>query len=271
MSTLKLPKLFLPKHMICHLADWQLLLLLLLATSCLRDVCAACITDEDCSMLGRCNTASGSCNCSRGWTGANCEVLDLAPIQTGRGLNLLLSNATSTWGGAVVPWRDRFIMVYSEIERHCGINAWLSNSVVRVAVSEDPLGPYRRRPGVVFPIFSHEPTLALAPTGDTVVMFFTHNDRPVTYAGTCNCTSGNSTAACPPDWDRQGGRNTSQPLLTYMTHTQDFREWANPVPVPQADPLTDTAFSATILPNGTLVAMTRTQVEPGDACLNIIY
>ena len=210
-------------------------------------------------MLGRCDSTSNTCNCSVGWIGDHCEILDLAPLERSRGLNLLESNATSTWGGAVVPWRGQYVMVYSEIERHCGINAWLSNSVVRVAVSKDPLGPYLPRPGVVFPIFSHEPTLARAPTGE-IVMFFTHNNRPVTYAGTCNCTTGNSTAACPPDWDRHGGRNTSATLLTYMTYTLDFREWSTPVPVPQADPLTDTAFSATIFPNGTLVAMTRTQV-----------
>ena len=245
----------------CTSMDMRRCVWLLQTTACLHTVWATCITDEDCSMLGRCDFASNSCNCSFGWTGDHCEVLDLDPLDHShpRGLNLLKSNATSTWGGAVVPWRGQFVMMYSEIERHCGINAWLSNSVVRVAESKHPLGPYLPRPSVVFPIFSHEPTLALAPTGE-IVMFFTHNDRPVTYAGTCNCTTGNSTAACPPDWDRHGGRNTSATLLTYMTYTLNFREWSTPVPVPQADPLTDTAFSATIFANGTLVAMTRTQV-----------
>ena len=209
-------------------------------------------------MLGRCD--AGACRCSRGWTGSHCETLDLAPIQPDKGLNLLSSNATSTWGGAIIPWRGKFVMVYSEMERHCGINAWLSNSVVRVAESHDPLGPYVRRPGVVFPIFAHEPTLALAPSGETV-MFFTRTQGPATYAGTCNCTSGNSTPTCPPDWDHRGGRNTSEPLLTFMTHTRDFTQWVTPVAVPQANPLSDTAFSATILSNGTLVAMTRTQVS----------
>ena len=49
-----------------------------------------------------------------------------------------------------------------------------------------------------------------------------------------------------------------------MSYTKDFRSWSEPVAVPQADPLTDTAFSATILRNGTLVAMTRIQVIVGN-------
>ena len=117
---------------------------------------------------------------------------------------------------------------------------------------------------LIFPIFSHEPTLASAPTGETA-MFFTHNSQPVTFAGVpCNCTTGNSTlGSCPTDWDKRRGRDPSKALQTYMSFTNDFARWSTPVAVKQADPLTDTAFSATILRNGTLVAMTRTQVIVG--------
>ena len=53
-------------------------------------------------------------------------------------------------------------------------------------------------------------------------------------------------------------------LLTFMSYTTDFRSWSAPIAVlPQANPFSDTAFSATILLNGTLVAMTRTQVIVG--------
>jgi len=141
-------------------------------------------------------------------------------------------------------------MLYSEMEWGCGINSWLSNSVVRHAISAsaDALGPYIPLE-TIWPIFSHEPTLATAPTGETVI-FFTHLSHSATIAGTCNCSTGNSTADCPPDWDKARGRNLSAPLLTFMSYTEDFRSWSDPIAVPQADPFTDTAFSATILSNG---------------------
>ena len=82
-------------------------------------------------------------------------------------------------------------------------------------------------------------------------MFFTHNDAPPTLArAPCNCSSGNSSADCPPDWDKKGGRDPKQKLLTFMSISKDagLREWSKPLPVPQVDAFTDTAFSATILP-----------------------
>lgn len=113
-----------------------------------------------------------------------------------------------------------------------------------------------------FSIFSHEPTLAAAPDGQ-FALFFTHNAGPVTRCGTCtSCTSGNSTPDCPPDWDKNG-RDPQKELKTYFMKTSDFEHWSAPVPVPQANRFSDTAFSATILRNGTLIAMTRTQVIVG--------
>jgi hypothetical protein len=258
---------------------------------------AGCRTTADCSHLGACDAASSRCVCAPGWWGEHCEQLALEPLAEPSGLQKLLErNATSSWGGAAVVVREgsgggvRYHMVYSELERHCGINSWLSNSVVRHAVSvQAPPPPPPPAPSssgqtgagggeprqlrptlfepreVLFPIFSHEPTLAVAPTGE-VAMFFTHNAQPVTLGGTCNCSTGNSTlgaGACPPDWDKKHGRDPHMTLQTYMTFTRDFATWSTPVAVPQADPLTDTAFSATILSNGTIVAMTRTQVIVG--------
>jgi hypothetical protein len=279
----------------------SMLLLLSSFSSSGHGTSVGCRSDGDCSLVGTCS--GGSCTCGLGWVGEHCERLDLLPVQPLNGLDLLSLNRTSTWGGAVVPRRRvapgsssssggggggagdaadeagdsaegrrfqqyEYHMYYSELERSCGINSWLSNSVVRHAVASEPAGPYRPRPGLVWPIFSHEPTLATAPTGETV-MFFTHNPTPVTIAGTCNCSTGNSTADCPTDWDKARGRDWRKPLLTYTSHTradEDAQQliadssWSTPVAVPQADPLSDTAFSATILQNGSLVAMTRTQV-----------
>ena len=255
-----------------------------------------CTGDADCSRLGRCRqdprgTGRRACACSPGWTGAYCEQLDLVAAAPGSGLDLLPANGTSTWGGAVVKANGAWHMLYSELAGHCGINAWLSNSVVAHAVSGSPLGGFARR-RTVWPLFSHEPTLATAPTGETVV-FFTHNDGPATFCPTCDCApqqqrrrqeqqeqeqeqqqqgeggvagsvpghgrSGNSTPSCPPDWDKDG-RDPATKLQTYMSYTSDFAAWSSPVPVPQRDVHDDTAFSAVILGNGSLVAMTRTDV-----------
>jgi hypothetical protein len=60
-------------------------------------------------------------------------------------------------------------------------------------VSDTPDGAYERAE-TVFPVFTHEPTAARAPTGE-FVLFVTHHDGPPTAAGeadTCNCTDGSS-------------------------------------------------------------------------------
>ena len=114
----------------------------------------SCRSAADCSRLGTCS--GGRCVCGHGWTGDRCEQLHLAPVEEGRGLEpLLAQERTSSWGGAIAARpasgglglrRDAgaaegpavYHMVYSELERHCGINAWLSNSVVKHATATDP-------------------------------------------------------------------------------------------------------------------------------------
>ena len=72
---------------------------------------------------------------------------------------------TSTWGGSVVKGRDgQFHMFAAMMVGHCGINAWLQNSVVLHAVSSTATGVYTPRQ-IVAPVFSHEPIAATAPTG----------------------------------------------------------------------------------------------------------
>jgi hypothetical protein len=78
---------------------------------------------------------------------------------------------TSTWGGAVTRADDgSYHMFASEMMEHCGIGAWTANSHVVHAVSASPGGTYRRLPAAqgreVWPVFSHEPNLARAPSGE---------------------------------------------------------------------------------------------------------
>ena len=125
---------------------------------------------------------------------------------------------------------------------HCGIGAWLANSVIVHSTSKDPHGLYQRD-GVVFPTFSHEPTVVRAPSGE-FVMFFSStiwnghpgvageylfsNGQPPTpggFSGYCACTDGSTPGVC-------GSRNWSMPLPTYMSWTHDpanSSSWSRPV------------------------------------------
>jgi hypothetical protein len=214
-----------------------------------------CSTSDDCSLLGACR--AGVCACRPPWVGAHCERIAFQPARPS-GLNLLASN-TSTWGGDTLFGSDGlWHMVYSEFEHHCGVNAWLQNSVVKHATAPTFAGPYTPK-NRVFGLYSHEPTLAHDPIRNVSVMFFLHSAVAPTICATCTCVDGNSTSDCPPDWDANG-RNESVPLLTHMSWTRDFRQWSAPVAIPQLDPYSDTAFQGTFLPNGTLVATTRWQM-----------
>ena len=149
---------------------------------------------------------------------------------------------------------------------HCGINAWLQNSVVLHAVSPTATGAYRPRQ-VVAPVFSHEPIAVTAPTGETVLFYTTtvQLHRTPTVCKTCtDCSGGNSSMDCPPDWDAKG-RDWSVPLPTYMTWTNSStmdEGWSKPVLLPSSalgiDPSVDTNFAPVIMANGSLVGVTRT-------------
>lgn len=198
-------------------------------------------------------TASAVCQCVPGWKGSACEQLDLADaVGTGRhftgataGLNLLnaAGNFTSTWGGSVVkgadgdctlhatawpahcprsPSRRTLTLAASAVHMfaammvgHCGINAWLQNSVVLHAVSPSADGAYTPKQ-IVAPVFSHEPIAVVAPGGELAVFYTTtvQLHRTPTIAKTCtDCTDGNSSMDCAPDWDARG-RDWKVPLPT---------------------------------------------------------
>ena len=158
-------------------------------------------------------------------------------------------------------------MFAATMVNHCGINSWLQNSVVLHAVSPTATGAYRPRQ-VVAPVFSHEPIAVTAPTGETVLFYTTtvQLHRTPTVCQTCtDCSGGNSSMDCPPDWDAKG-RDWSVPLPTYMTwtnsSTMEEGSWSEPVLLPSSalgiDPSVDTNFAPVIMANGSLVGVTRT-------------
>ncbi len=228
--------------------------------------------------------ADGKCKCSAGWVGVECAVLDLVPLGTNPGgkkdINKSTGRAISSWGGSVVfdPARSEYSMYAAEMAAGCGIDAWLSNSVIVHSTSKDPAGLYKRQ-GLVWGVFSHEPVVVRAPTGELVMYFTTTNylgvgedlypysNRepavPGGLSGFCHCHegSGGTDARC------QGlGRNWSVPLPTYMSWTANpFGNWSFPVAVPvvQQSPLIDSNLSPIILKNGSLLALWRNDDDRG--------
>lgn len=159
-----------------------------------------------CSFAGTC--VADRCACEAWFKGRWCEQLDLLPatrdpnsppwIAPGSmGYNQLSAkgNWTSSWGGAAL--RDDtglYHMWVNELTDSCGMYYWMSNSVVRHATSSDPLTvPFTPRE-VVWPVWSTEPDVVRAPTGEFVAYFTSKIPTPSTLGHPCrNCSRGNST------------------------------------------------------------------------------
>ena len=78
----------------------------------------------------------------------------------------------------------------SVMDNHCGIGTYLLNSRVVHAVSSHVLGPYEEQESVV-PPFAHEPCVAVAPTGE-LVLISVHGDLGNYTGHQCVCSDGSS-------------------------------------------------------------------------------
>ena len=104
-----------------------------------------CGTDLDCSLNGKCSSATGKCQCTPQWTGNRCQTMSLEPIDPAKvgfvprskdGQNM------SAWGGSVWQVNGTWVMWAARMVNHCGINSWQTNSAIVRAEAQDPLGPY---------------------------------------------------------------------------------------------------------------------------------
>jgi hypothetical protein len=224
-----------------------------------------CRDDADCSFNGVCG-ADALCACTHSWRGARCETLNLLPAVRGSGFAPVDSGEpTTTWGGTVVPCGGGgFCMFASEITRHCGIAAWGQNSRVVMAQSAAAGGVYARTQQS-WPVFSHEPSTALAPDGH-VALFYTASPRNAS----CACVNG-STA--PGDCAGKGegggegegegkgegeGSGVAAPtLLTFSANVSDAASWSAPQQLFPDYKGADLNFSPLIFANGSLLAMWR--------------
>jgi hypothetical protein len=222
-----------------------------------------CRDESDCSLNGKC--VSGRCRCNPQWSGHRCETLALVPATRGAGYRGVDGGAnTSSWGGAVLRDDDgKYHMWAAEMTEHCGIGAWAQNSRIIRAEAANLSGAFTRKQ-VVWNVFSHEPTMARAPSGE-FVMFFT-SDRAEKVHGLCNCCQvgvskcDGSTGPkdCPSD-ARVG--DSSPTFMAYSTSPEG--PWSEPQSVFPHWKGSDTNFAPLILRNGSLLALWRSWEATG--------
>ncbi len=219
---------------------------------------AACTSDLDCSLNGRC-TKAGRCECIPAWKGEQCELMHLlGTTPPGAGYRYkTLGGPETSWGGGVL--RDdsgTYHMWAAELINHCSMGDWLANSQVVHATSKSLTGPFKRQE-VVWPVFAHEPNTVRAPTGEYVMYWTaTRNHKiPTMLSKSCECRASNQGKQLRCN----GERDWSVDLLTYMSYTTDPNggNWSAPVEIPQEAPLIDSNFAPVIMPDGSLIGLFR--------------
>ena len=222
-----------------------------------------CASEFDCSYNGVC-ASSGECVCDRGWKGQYCEELKLKPARNGSGLDLLHGpKKTSTWGGSVIYDKndDLYHMYASLIGGHCGIHRWTSNSVVVHASSSGPSDGWNFKvQDTVFGLFTHEPIVARAPTGETVLYVTHYNGNAAAPSPTCNCTDGNSASGEDGCANEPGFGINATAYTYYSSAKSPSGPWSSLVSLEHMCPginRTDLNFAPVILKDGSVVAWTR--------------
>lgn len=230
-----------------------------------------------CSLNGLCDTTTGTCTCDPAWSGKKCTTLNVLPAEKESGLRMFdvppipaggppngtIAGNTSTWGGATLydPLHKRWFMWATELQGHCGMHTWTTNSQTIRASSATANGSYTRE-DVQFPIWSHEVDVVRAPSGQYVAYF---SRMPTGKAPACTvCTDGstspscNKMAAAAPPVVGQPEIEVSPP--TYMSYSlsKDPRGvWSEPTLVLMARPMMDINTAPVIVADGSVVGMWR--------------
>ena len=177
--------------------------------SLLLVVADACYTAADCSYSGACT--AGRCACNSHWSGPNCTTLNLLPSPSADGGGLRRAHSSS-WGGSVI-WDDDpgmgWVMIFADMEAHCGLDAWQRNSLIAIATNTDassPAGPFTLpgpnasvAPALVMKSFAHNPT-AHGPTPGTSPVYLVYHigDGHASRHGSPRTDCTNGTTPPPP-------------------------------------------------------------------------
>jgi hypothetical protein len=145
---------------------------------CPKPRAPGCKTEEDCSLGGLC--VGGLCKCDATWTGPHCVQLNLLPANKSahgyqRGSNFGIdtipnvpNQSFASWGGQAVYEDGMYHLVFADFEE-CGLGCWGTSSQLARAVSQSPLGPYKKVE-VIVPPFHHNPTFNKVPGGGPFVI-----------------------------------------------------------------------------------------------------
>ena len=166
-------------------------------------------------------------------------------------------------GGSVIQDDNGTYWMYSaEMGYFCGINAWLSNSIVVMAKATKFTSngiPYKfeRIKGdaaIVSNLFSHEPTATRALNTGEYVIYLSSIYPPPTNAYPCTgCSQGESL-----DCDPMIPRNWDSPIPTQMIYSENPNgPWSDPVQIKTQDEYIDSNLATYIFPNGSMVGIGR--------------
>eukprot|EP00039_Didymoeca_costata_P022383 m.346635 g.346635 ORF g.346635 m.346635 type:complete len:425 (-) comp29682_c0_seq1:119-1393(-) len=160
----------------------------------------SCEIAEDCSLNGKCDTQSNTCECNPGWTGSDCGVLNAAKVKALEGDDHYLSGTIyptfsngelfgNSWGGNVILMNGVYQLLVSEMAYNCTLFDWQTNSLIRRATASnltEQYVPYE----VLLPPFAHNANPVLIPPGQkhagAVAVF--HVGDGTSGKPTTNCT-----------------------------------------------------------------------------------
>jgi len=149
-----------------------------------------CSSFTCCSLNGEWSSSTQSCTCYPPWTGTNCSTMDLLPAQgpyNGYGMNPNLT----TWGGLSVFYNNEYHLLVTEIENHCPLTNWGSNSACIHATAATPDGPFVRQ-NIAVDIWCHNPQVITMPNGSNTVFLLFHIGDGTHSGNVPNCTKSDS-------------------------------------------------------------------------------
>jgi hypothetical protein len=197
----------------------------------------ACTTDDDCSLLGVCDTAKQTCTCDPGWHGADCGVGIFEDYDDVQHKGYWNSSAAS-WGGRPLLIGGKWQLFATEIAAHCPLILFMNNSMVIRAESttDSPFGPYVHG-GVVRAEFAHNPT-AVGPTPDGYYLVYSIGGAGVGDPSPCpadwrlNCTAGLPACASKNRCRSHGTPDANGQIVLSYTKDPVGGVWAHRVVLP---------------------------------------
>eukprot|EP00898_Chlorokybus_atmophyticus_P003725 jgi/Chlat1/4353/Chrsp29S04510 len=140
-----------------------------------------CKDDWDCSLGGDCK--EGLCECHMTWTGPNCAILHLLPVdreQVGyRPHHRRCRNCT--WGANSVYYNGKHHLFVAEMASGKGLDGWIRDSQVIHAVADFANGPFTKVRLVHGPE-RHNPTLHRHPDGTYLLYSIAQADESIVVA-----------------------------------------------------------------------------------------